>query len=109
MSELDTRNQQPTDRVEGFLAIYRTSELKMDDIIALLPLPIASVKACIVLVRLVYLIGYIREVIQTEASIGLLDKATYGEKTDDAFDRTVDYITRAAQKDAKKMPMIDIA
>lgn len=107
MFELE--NQQPTQRVDGFLALYRTSEQKIDDIIALLPLPKASMQACSVLVRLVYLVGYIREVIQTEPSIGLLDKAAYGEKIDDAHDRTVDYISRAAQKEAKKMPMIDIA
>lgn len=106
MFELD--HQQPTERVDGFLALYRNSEQQMSDVVALLPLPKASVQACIVLVRLVYLTGYIREVIQTEPSIGLFDKAAYGEKIDDAHDRTVDYISRAAQKDAK-MPMIDIA
>jgi len=107
MFELD--HQQPTERVDGFLALYRNSEQQMSDVVALLPLPKGSVQTVIVLVRLVYLTGYIREVIQTEPSIGLLDKAAYGEKIDDAHDRTVDYISRAAQKDAKKMPMIDIA
>ena len=107
MFELE--DQQPTERVEGFLALYRTSEQKLDDIVALLPLPKSNVQACLVLVRLVYMICYIRSVVQTENGIGLFDKAAYGDVIDESFDRTVEYISTAAKRDAEPMPMVNIA
>ena len=71
--------EQLTEHAEGFLACYRTSEQKLDDIIALIPIPYSSVQSCAVLVRLVYMIDYVRRVVQTEESISLLEKMEYNE------------------------------
>ena len=77
---------QYTGGAEAFLAIYKTSEQNLDDIIALIPMPFTSVETCAILVRLVYMVEYVRRVIQTEESISLFEKAEYNEVVDRLFD-----------------------
>ena len=90
--------EQLTEHAEGFLACYRTSEQRLDDIIALIPIPYSSVQSCAVLVRLVYMIDYVRRVVQTEASISLLEKTEYNEVIDELFDETTGRIQRQEKK-----------
>ena len=77
---------QYTDGADAFIAIYRNSEQKLSDIIALLPMPHESARPCSVLVRLVYIVEYTRRVVQTEESLSLMETTDYNGVLDEAYD-----------------------
>lgn len=98
-----TEGLQYTDGADAFIAIYRNSEQKLDDIIALLPMPLDSARPCSVLVRLVYIVEYTRRVVQTEDSFALMETAEYNGVLDEAHDLMSGHIK------GQKKPLLEIA
>lgn len=94
---------QYTDGADAFIAIYRNSEQKLDDIIALLPMPYESARPCSVLVRLVYIVEYTRRVVQTEESLSLMEVTNYNGVLDEAYDLMSGHIK------AQTKPLLEIA
>lgn len=89
----------PTEDVSGFIAFYDTTEQKLDEIHTLLCIPKAGINRYTVLVRLVYLLSYVRNGIQTEDQIGLMDKCEFNEVVDELFDN----FTREVLTDAQPL------
>jgi len=94
---------QYTDGADAFIAIYRNSEQKLSDIIALLPMPHESARPCSVLVRLVYIVEYTRRVVQTEESLSLMETTDYNGVLDEAYDLMSGHIK------AQTKPLLEIA
>eukprot|EP00967_Tisochrysis_lutea_P149651 scaffold288080_cov36-Tisochrysis_lutea.AAC.1 len=95
-----TINGQPTDDVSGFIAMYETSEQRLDEILSLISMQRFELSHYRVLVRLLYLIAYVRTSMQTEESItALSDIMEYNE----VVDKLYDYMVHMVQTDAQAL------
>jgi hypothetical protein len=93
-----TVDGQPTDDVSGFIAMYETPEQRLDEILYLLCMPHLELGHYRVLVRLLYLIAYVRTSLQTEDSItALSDVMDYTSAVDMLYDDMVEKVQTDAQ------------
>jgi len=93
-----TIDGQPTDDVSAFIAMYSTPEQRLDDILYLLCMPYFELNHYRVLVRLLYLVAYVRTSLQTEESItALSDIVDYTGDVDKLYDEMVEKVQTDAQ------------
>lgn len=78
--------------------MYEHSEQRLDQIASLTCLRADELSNCRVLVRLLFLVAYVRTALQTEVSItALTDKMELNEVVDQLYDYLVDAVQTDAQ------------
>ena len=78
---------QPSEDVDGFLLVYESSTQELSELVVLLSFPKKDINKYGVLVRLTYMVGYVRTALQTESTIGLMEMVEYNERVDRVFDQ----------------------
>ena len=78
---------QPSEDVSGFLVVYESSTQERSELVALASFPLEKINKYGVLIRLTYMVGYVRNALQTEQTIGLMEKMGYNERVDQVFDQ----------------------